>query len=72
MSDREIEAFIRSWRLIPSTGGVFEVTINEALVFSKKALGRHAAPGEILALIRQKVEETRPPGFVPWQEGDDD
>jgi selenoprotein W-related protein len=39
--------------LSPSSGGVFEVTVDGRLVFSKKALGRHAKPGEVLELIRQ-------------------
>jgi hypothetical protein len=30
---------------------VFEVTVDDHLVFSKKALGRHAKPGEILGLM---------------------
>jgi len=30
---------------------VFEVTVDGKLVFSKKALRRHAQPGEILQLI---------------------
>jgi selenoprotein W-related protein len=34
--------------LIESSGGVFEVTIDGRLVFSKKQLGRHAEPGEIV------------------------
>jgi selenoprotein W-related protein len=37
--------------LLKSSGGVFEVTVDGALVFSKKALGRHAGPGEIMRLI---------------------
>ncbi len=41
--------------MIPSGGGVFEVTLDDALLFSKKSLGRHAQPGEILGLIRAKV-----------------
>jgi selT/selW/selH-like putative selenoprotein len=36
---------------VESSGGVFEVTVDGRLVFSKKALGRHAGPGEILRLI---------------------
>jgi selenoprotein W-related protein len=28
--------------LIPSSGGVFEVTVGDELVYSKKATGRHA------------------------------
>ena len=37
--------------LVESSGGVFEVTVDDRLVFSKKALGRHAEPGEITRLI---------------------
>jgi selenoprotein W-related protein len=61
---RELEAFVASWRLIPSSGGVFEVTVNGELVFSKKALKRHAEPGEVRAAIERKLEEIRPPGLV--------
>jgi selenoprotein W-related protein len=39
-------------RLIPSSGGVFEVTVDGELVFSKKASRRHAEPGEVVRLIR--------------------
>lgn len=34
------------------SGGVFEVTMNGDLVFSKQRLGRHATPGELVALIQ--------------------
>jgi selenoprotein W-related protein len=40
-------------RLIQSSGGVFEVTVDGDLIFSKKALRRHAEPGEIVALIER-------------------
>jgi len=40
-------------RLVPSSGGVFEVTVDGTLVFSKKALRRHAQPGEVVELIRR-------------------
>lgn len=56
LSEREIEAYVKSWTLIPSTGGVFEVTVNGDLIFSKKALGRHAEPGEVRRLIVEKLE----------------
>lgn len=36
-----------------SSGGVFEVAVDGQLIFSKKALGRHAEPGEILTLMAQ-------------------
>jgi selenoprotein W-related protein len=39
--------------LVPSSGGVFEVTVDGNLVFSKKALRRHAEPGEIMELIKR-------------------
>ena len=38
-------------RLVPSSGGVFEVTVDGNLVFSKKALRRHPEPAEIMRLI---------------------
>ena len=38
--------------MIPSGGGVFEVTVDEALVFSKKKARRHASPGEVVELIK--------------------
>ena len=38
--------------LIKSSGGVFEVTVDGRQVFSKKTIGRHAEPGEILRLVR--------------------
>ena len=41
--------------MLPSSGGVFEVAVDGKLVFSKKALNRHAEPGEVVELIRQCV-----------------
>ncbi|MDQ3985487.1 MAG: Rdx family protein [Actinomycetota bacterium] len=41
-------------KLIPSRGGVFEVVVDEDLVFSKKETGRHAEPDEVLESIRAK------------------
>jgi selenoprotein W-related protein len=40
-------------KLIQSSGGVFEVEVEGRRVFSKKTLGRHAEPGEVLRLMRQ-------------------
>jgi selenoprotein W-related protein len=34
---------------------VFEVEVDGTLVFSKKALGRHADSGEVLALVTDAV-----------------
>lgn len=37
--------------LIQSGGGVFEVEVDGRQVFSKKRLGRHAEPGEVVQAI---------------------
>jgi len=39
--------------MVPSSGGVFEVTVDGTLVYSKKALNRHPEPGEVMELIRK-------------------
>ena len=39
--------------LVESSGGVFEVTANDSLVFSKKSLGRFPEGGELAGLIQQ-------------------
>jgi len=41
--------------LIEGSGGAFEVVVDGVSVFSKKHVGRHAQPGEVLALVRQRV-----------------
>jgi selT/selW/selH-like putative selenoprotein len=43
--------------LVDGSGGVFEVSVDGDLVFSKIALGRHAEPGEVLGLIREHLGE---------------
>ncbi len=42
-------------KLVPSGGGVFEVTVDDQLVFSKRALGRHAENGEVLPLVSEAL-----------------
>jgi selenoprotein W-related protein len=64
LSEREIEYFIEDWKLIPSTGGKFEVTVNDEVVFSKKQMGRHAEEGEVRAAIMKVLDTLRPPDFV--------
>lgn len=48
-----LEFDIGDLTIVPSAGGVFDVFRDGELVFSKKKLGRHAQPGEILALLKQ-------------------
>ena len=38
--------------LIPSDGGRFEVKVNDLLVYSKLATGRHVEKGEVVKLIK--------------------
>jgi selenoprotein W-related protein len=41
--------------LIPGAGGVFEVTVDGHLVFSKRAAQRHAYAGEVMDRVREQV-----------------
>jgi selenoprotein W-related protein len=52
---------IESLTLIPSSGGRFEVLANETLIYSKKATGRHAEPGEVVRLFEEKMGVTAQP-----------
>jgi selT/selW/selH-like putative selenoprotein len=39
-------------KLVPGSGGIFDVMVDGRLVFSKRAVGRHAKPGEVVGLIK--------------------
>lgn len=45
---------IKTIELLPSSKGRFEVTVDGDLIFSKAGLGRHAQPGEVAALVRER------------------
>ena len=51
----EFEEQIEKVTLIPSDGGVFEVSVDGDLVFSKYRLGRHAEPGELVQKVGEKL-----------------
>jgi len=40
--------------LVAGHGGVFEITVDGDVVFSKRSLGRFPAEGEVLGLIRSR------------------
>lgn len=42
-------------RLVPSSGGRFEVSLDGDTIFSKAALERHAEPGEIAAAVATRL-----------------
>jgi selenoprotein W-related protein len=46
---------IRTLKLIPSSGGRFEVLANDLAIYSKKATGRHAEAGEVARLLQEKL-----------------
>ena len=47
--------YIESLELVPSSGGRFEVTLDDELIFSKVDLGRHAETGDVAGLIRARL-----------------
>ena len=54
---KNYEHLIEQIKLVPSDEGKFEVIVNEQLIYSKRALRRHAEPGEVLGLVRKMVGE---------------
>ncbi len=51
----EFERQIAAVQIVPSSGGVFEVELDGELIFSKRALGRHANAGEIVEAVRARL-----------------
>lgn len=51
---------IESFTLITGSKGAFEFTVDDELLYSKKALGRHAEPGEILSLFQELIGPDTP------------
>jgi selenoprotein W-related protein len=41
--------------MVMGSKGVFDVEVDGELLYSKKATGRHAEPGEVLALFRERI-----------------
>ena len=40
--------------LIPGGGGVFDVSVDGKIIFSKKSVGRFPEPGEIVGMLQKK------------------
>lgn len=45
-----------SVNLVKSTGGLFEVSLDGKLIFSKKELNRFPNDGEILSILKEKIK----------------
>lgn len=41
--------------LVPGSKGVFDVEVDGELLYSKAATRRHAEPGEVLRLFRERI-----------------
>jgi len=47
---------IEDVQLITGDKGVFDVTVDGDLIYSKKQTGRHAQPGEVLERFRARLD----------------
>lgn len=56
LSDKDIEFKIDSFALVPSDAGRFEFSVDGNLLYSKKQLGRHAEPGEVIGILRDHIK----------------
>lgn len=46
---------IENLTFVMGSKGAFEVTVDDDLIYSKRQLGRHAQPGEVLTLFKEIV-----------------
>jgi selenoprotein W-related protein len=46
---------ISGLELVTGSNGVFDVEVDDRMLFSKRAAGRHAEPGEVLRLFREQI-----------------
>jgi predicted Rdx family selenoprotein len=45
---------IASLTLTTGSNGIFDVTVDDEILYSKESTGRHAEPGEVLALFEDR------------------
>ncbi len=48
---------IGSVTLVTGTKGIFDVEVDGEILYSKHATGRHAEPGEVLELFRERYAQ---------------
>ena len=48
--------------LVPGTGGVFDVRLNDELIYSRKEAGRFPESKELKQLVRDRIAPDRPLG----------
>ena len=49
---RDYQHVISELTLVTGSAGVFDVVVDGEVIYSKHSTGRHAEPGEVLALFR--------------------
>jgi selenoprotein W-related protein len=59
----EYQHVIASLTLVTGSKGVFDVVVDAQRLYSKRATGRHAQPGEVLALFREQYAA----GVTPYE-----
>lgn len=52
---RRYHHVVERFTFITGNKGVFDFRVNDQLLCSKKALGRHAEPGEILRIFQELI-----------------
>ncbi len=45
---------------VTGSGGIFDVEVDGEMLYSKKQTGRHAEPGEVLRLFRERIVPDEP------------
>jgi selenoprotein W-related protein len=51
----EWEQAIDAIEVVPGTGGIFDVHLDGALLFTKAMLGRYPEPEDVLPLLREQI-----------------
>ena len=51
---RDYQHVIGELRLVTGSKGIFDVIVDGEMLYSKRSTGRHAEPGEVLALFRTR------------------
>lgn len=60
---RDYQHVIAELTLVTGTKGVFDVVVDGRTLYSKHETGRHAEPGEVLALFREQYAT----GVTPYE-----
>ncbi len=53
---KEHEENITELTLVPSHGGVFEISLNDEVLFSKRELGRYPEKNEVEDMIKENLK----------------